>query len=355
MISIIVPAFNEKKNVSILCKKLEAILGSRTNNYEIIIVDDGSIDDTWSKIQQLSINSPHIQALKLSRNFGHQKALLAGFHAARGKAIITMDADLQHPPELVPILLDYWEKGYKVVNTIRITTENEGFFKKVTSKVFYRIFSWLTGISLKEGMADFRLIDAEVVKNIKKINESHIFIRGLIQWMGFKAAEVSYHAPKRQNGSSKYTWCKMIRFAIVGITAFSVFPLRISIAIGLITSIFAFLELGYILIVSLIFKNAVPGWASIIGLISLLFGILFILLGMIGEYIGRIFEATKKRPMYIIEQHLKPNFVEYKNINNNISETSSFSKHELPDDFTNINSNKNQICKKEFHGRLNKN
>ena len=180
LISIIVPAFNETKNIPILCKKLQTILASRNVNYEIIVVDDGSLDDTWSTIQQLSIDNPRIQGIKLSRNFGHQNALIAGLNAAQGKAIITLDADLQHPPELVSILLDYWEKGYKVVNTIRISTENESTFKKIASKVFYHIFSWLTGISIKEGMADFRLIDAEVAKNLKRMNGSQIFIRGFI-------------------------------------------------------------------------------------------------------------------------------------------------------------------------------
>ena len=299
LISIIVPVLNEEKNIAILCKELKASLVSQNVNYEIIIVDDGSVDDTWGNIKQLSIDNPRIQGLKLTRNFGHQNALVAGLHAARGQAIITMDADLQHPPELIPILINYWEKGYKVVNTIRITTENEPLLKRITSKAFYRIFSWLTGISIKEGMADFRLIDAEVAENINSMNEPHIFIRGLIQWMGFKAAEVSYHAPKRQNGNSNYTLCRMLRFAVIGITAFSIFPLRISIVIGLITSLFAFFELGYIFIIAFLYKTSIQGWASTLGLISLLFGILFILLGMIGEYIGRIFEATKKRPVYI--------------------------------------------------------
>jgi len=336
LISIIVPVLNEEKNIAILCNELQSILVTQNANYEIIIVDDGSVDDTWSNIKQLSIDNPRIQGLKLTRNFGHQNALIAGFHAAQGQAIITMDADLQHPPELIPTLINHWKNGYKVVNTTRISTENETLLKRITSKAFYRIFSWLTGISIKEGMADFRLIDVEVAENINSMNEPHIFLRGLIQWMGFKTAEVSYYAPKRQNGNSNYTWCRMLQFAIVGITGFSIFPLRVSILIGLITSLFAFVELGYILIIALLYKTAVQGWASTLGLISLLFGVLFILLGMIGEYIGRIFEATKKRPVYITEQHLKPNSALRKDMIEKSLESSNIIRSGLPHDRSSI-------------------
>jgi len=304
IISIVIPAFNEQESLPILCERLDDVLQNFSSNYEIIIVDDGSRDSTWSVLEKLHQDNPSILGIRLSRNFGHQNALLAGIHAARGHAVITMDADLQHPPETIPKLLKYWQKGYKIVNTVRLSTERESAPKRLTSRLFYRVFSWITGSSIKRGMADFRLLDREVIEILKQFHEPHIFLRGLIQWMGFRTAEVGFIAPSRQSGQSKYSWRAMFRLALVGITSFSILPLRLSILIGMVTALLAFCELFYVLVVALVYKTSLPGWASTLGVISFLFGILFVILGMVGEYIGRIFEVVKSRPLFIVEKRL---------------------------------------------------
>jgi dolichol-phosphate mannosyltransferase len=303
-ISIVIPARNEEGNLPVLCKELSEVLSTLQYEYEILIVDDGSTDSSWKTIQTLHQQQVGIFGIKLSRNFGHQNALMAGLHFASGDAVITMDADMQHPPSVLPSLISRWEQGYKAVNTLRIATEKEGFGKRVTSKFFYRVFSWLSGSPLKSGMADFRLLDRSIVEVLTSFQEPHIFFRGLIPWVGFSSTDVEYKSPPRLSGSAQYSFRMMVRFALAGLTSFSIFPLRISILIGIITAGLAFIELFYVLFTAIIAETSVPGWASTLGLMSFLFGILFILLGVIGEYIGRIFETVKGRPQFIIQDAL---------------------------------------------------
>ncbi|MGH9459854.1 MAG: glycosyltransferase family 2 protein, partial [Vicinamibacteria bacterium] len=228
-ISIVVPAYNEEENIRILSERLVSILEAMARDYEIWIIDDGSRDHTWEAIEVVNQRNPRIRGLKLSRNFGHQNALLAGLHAARGAAVVTMDADLQHPAEVIPELIHHWEKGYKIVNTLRTETDRESLPKRLTSRSFYRVFSWLSGSSLREGMSDFRLLDREVVEILRQFNEPHVFLRGLVQWMGFRSCDVTFTAPARQKGHTKYSWRRMVDFALVGLTSFSILPLRLSI------------------------------------------------------------------------------------------------------------------------------
>ena len=303
-ISIVVPAYNEEENIRILSERLVSILQSIRCDYEILIIDDGSRDRTWEAIEGVHQENSRIRGLRLSRNFGHQNALLAGLHAARGAAVITMDADMQHPPEIIPELVRHWKEGCKIVNTIRTETERESLPKRLTSRLFYRAFSWLSGSSLREGMSDFRLLDRDVVEVLKQFNEPHVFLRGLVQWIGFRTREVRFGAPARHKGSTKYSWRRMIGFALVGLTSFSILPLRLSIMVGMLTAVLAFAELCYVVVVALVNETAVPGWASTLGIISLLFGVLFIMLGVIGEYIGRVFEVAKGRPLFIVEERL---------------------------------------------------
>lgn len=303
-ISIVIPAFNEEENVPLACKTIESALEKEDIDYDIIVVDDGSTDKTWETIEQLHRAKGNIGGIKLSRNFGHQNALMAGLHVAKGDAVITMDADLQHPPEIIPQLIESWQEGYKIVNTRRTETENEPFMKRLTSKAFYKTFSWLTRSTIKAGMADFRLLDRKVVDELKGFSEIHIFLRGLVQWIGFPVTEISYSAHARKSGKTKYGLRRMLGFSLAGITSFTILPLRISVVLGLVTAILAFTELCYVLFSALVLKTTVPGWASILVVISFLFGVLFIILGVIGEYIGRIFEVTKARPLYIVEDSL---------------------------------------------------
>lgn len=303
-ISVVVPAFNEEANVRALSERLAAVLGSMTDDYEVLFIDDGSRDGTWEAIEKAHRENPRLRGVRLSRNFGHQNALLAGLHAAGGAAVITMDADLQHPPELIPELARHWEEGCKIVNTIRTETERESLPKRLTSRFFYRVFSWLSGSLLREGMSDFRLLDRDVVEVLKQFHEPHLFLRGLVQWIGFPSRDVRFTAPSRHGGSSKYSWRRMMEFALVGLTSSSILPLRLSILVGLFTAALAFAELCYVVVVALVNETAVPGWASTLGIISLLFGILFVMLGVIGEYVGRVFEVAKGRPLFIVQDRL---------------------------------------------------
>jgi glycosyltransferase involved in cell wall biosynthesis len=301
MISIIVPAFCEAGN---LVKLYEEILGAIANfTWELIIVDDGSTDDTWREILLLNRQDPRVKGLRLSRNFGHQYALFAGLANSVGRVVITMDADLQHPPAVIPELLRRWHDGSKIVHTVRIDHETTPLMKKLTSRTFYRIFSYLSGGELSAGMADFRLLDRQVVDELLQFQEGHLFLRGLIQWIGYPYSKVEFQCRDRFSGKSKYNLPRMLKFAWTGVTSFSVVPLRLAIVLGLTTSLISFCGLAYA-VWGKVVGRAVPGWASMIAIESMLFGILFIMLGIIGEYIGRILEEVRRRPKFIIDERL---------------------------------------------------
>jgi len=303
-LSIVIPAYNEEGNVYKLYSELRKILPSLNMSWEIIFSDDGSTDRTWEEIVSLNKSEQNVKGIRLSRNFGHQYALFAGLSQAEGEIVITMDADLQHSPGVIPKLIEEWRKGNKIVNTIRLDSERTSLFKKVSSKLFYKIFSFLSGVKIESGMADFRLLDRQVVDTILKFREESLFLRGLFQWVGFPSSQIHYKCQERFSGISKYTLKKMIKFGSEGITSFSVIPLRISIFIGIVTSLIAFGEIIYAVLVRIFTDTAVPGWTSVIAVLSFLFGILFILLGVIGEYIGRVLIEVKQRPRFVISESL---------------------------------------------------
>lgn len=300
-ISIVIPVFKEEGNIEMLYQELTKFLDVNLT-WEILFVDDGSTDGSWKKIISLCGKDKRIRGIRFSRNFGHQSALVAGLSNARGNAVITMDADLQHPPEVIPKLLEEWRKGAKIVNTVRIDHETIPKIKKITSRLFYRVFSFLSGVEISEGMADYRLLDKKVVKELLKLNESGVFLRGLVQWIGFQNSEVEFQCRDRYSGETKYTFFKMLKFAWRGITSFSLIPLRIGIIIGVSTSALAFYQLMKALYLKWFTDKTVPGWTSTVGIISLLFGILFIIIGLLGEYIGRILIEVRGRPKYIISE-----------------------------------------------------
>jgi dolichol-phosphate mannosyltransferase len=303
LLSIVVPAYCEERNLPVLYEELLSVLNMVAGSWELLIVDDGSTDGTWEQISAMHRRDTRVKGVKLSRNFGHQYALFAGLADAAGQAVITMDADLQHPPTVIPQLLAQWYGGSKIVHTVRIDHQNISWLKRITSRLFYRIFSYLSGVNLSAGMADFRLMDRQVVDEILQLGEGGLFLRGLVQWVGYPSCQVEFDCRERFSGSSKYNWRKMLKFGWTGITSFSLIPLRLAIVFGVGTSLVAFCGMVYA-VVGKISGRAVPGWASEVGVQSFLFGMLFIILGIIGEYIGRILEEVRRRPRYLVHQRM---------------------------------------------------
>lgn len=300
-LSVIIPVFNEESNIDPLVGRLKSTLEKTGSPFEIIIVNDGSKDSTWNVIEDLAKKDPAVKALSLTRNFGHQHALFCGLSYASGAGIICMDGDLQHPPEIIPEMRKAWQSGIKIVTTKRLNHPSKSLFKNISSIYFYRLFSWLSGVQLTEGSSDFCLIDRAVADQILRFNDCEPFIRGALRWTGFPRVEIPYQEEQRSTGKSKYGLFKMVRFATSAIVSFSTTPLKLGIWLGIMTSVLAFSELVYILIKY--FQGVtVPGWASTLGILSLLFGVLFILLGCIGIYLANIHEILKARPRFIVNR-----------------------------------------------------
>ena len=299
--SIAVPVYNEEGNVRPLVEALVDSLEPLATTYEIIFVDDGSRDQTWQRINEVAVQHRCVRGVKLARNFGHQHALVAGLQFATGQAIISMDGDLQHPPAVVPELIQAWQDGYKVVTTRRADSETTSFFKSTTSRAFYKVFSSLAEINMSEGRSDFRLIDRQVLEALMTLKGANAFLRGAIEWLGFTTKTITFEADERYSGSSKYSLRKMLGFAGTAIVSFSTKPLKLGIWLGIITSTLAFMELIYILI-QFVRGVTLPGWASTVGILSFLFGILFIILGIIGIYIAKIHETLQNRPPFVVDE-----------------------------------------------------
>jgi polyisoprenyl-phosphate glycosyltransferase len=299
-IAIVIPSYNEEGNIEVLVKTLHDVLQKLPYDYDLIFVDDGSSDMTLQTLQSLSRNDKKLFYIELSRNFGHQNALKAGVDIAKANAVITMDGDMQHPPDLLPVLLQKWEEGYDVVYTRREDDKNLSYFKKKTSKSFYNIMNYLSEVKFEPGTADFRLMDEKVVQVFTDFSENELFIRGLINWLGFKQFAIDYKPADRFSGKSKYTVKRMMRFAIQGITSFSTRPLHIAIFLGIGLSVFAFVfYIGYVLY-SIYFGHVISGWASVITTIVFFGGLNLLVLGIIGMYIGKLFIQSKQRPNYLI-------------------------------------------------------
>jgi glycosyltransferase involved in cell wall biosynthesis len=298
-VSVVVPSFNEEGNIEILAMRLINVLKKLRCDYEVIFVDDGSSDGTLERLKNINDLDGNLYYLELSRNFGHQNALKAGYDYADGDCIISMDSDMQHPPEMIEQFLQKWEEGYDVVYTCREYQDEATIFKTKTSDLFYKMINSLSDTKLEKGTADFRLIDRKVANILNSLNENGLFIRGLVKWLGFKQYAIHYQCDARFSGKSKYNLKKMVKFAVQGITAFSVRPLYMATGIGLFFSLVAVLYVPYILI-SYFTGHAVSGWTSILATIVFFGGIQLMVLGIIGMYLGKLFMQSKQRPNYII-------------------------------------------------------
>lgn len=301
-ISIIIPAHNEEGNVALIHQRIKEVF-AKLNDYhfEIIFVNDGSRDNTQKILEELAAKYDEVKFIEFSRNFGHQPAVKAGMDLSHGNAVISMDADLQHPPELIPELIRKWEEGFDIVYTVRTYPKQISAFKRKTSDLYYKFLAGISDVNLSEGGgSDFRLMDATVVDVVRNMNESDIFLRGLSNWMGFKQIGIPFMAGERISGESSYDLKKMMRFAFTGITAFSVKPLYIAAYLGFVFSGLA--VVGYIGYVFYAFwaKTEISGWASLIMTIVFFGGLQLIILGIIGIYLGKIFKQVKERPNYII-------------------------------------------------------
>jgi len=300
--SVVVPVYNEEEVIRETYKRLKAAMDNIKEEYEIIFVNDGSKDRTRDIIISMCETDKTIKFIDFSRNFGHQTAITAGMDFSCGQAVVVIDADLQDPPEIIAQMLKKWREGYDVVYGQRVKREGETFFKKITAKLFYRMLNKLTEVSIPVDTGDFRLIDRKVCEALKQINEKNRYIRGIISWLGFKSAPVEFVRERRFAGTTKYPLKKMLKFATDAIMSFSYKPLKIASYFGVFVSFISFAYLIVMIILKLTGSNFIQGWTSLIA-ISLFFnGIILIILGIIGEYIGRIYDEAKGRPLYVISE-----------------------------------------------------
>ena len=307
MISIVIPAYNEERNLDVLYANVREVLSAASeDDFEVVLVDDGSSDGTWDTIVALSAGDVRVRGVRLSRNFGHQSALMAGLAAARGQAVVMMDADLQHPPPLVPQLITKWREGFQIVHAVRRDPPNVSWFKRKSSKLYYRLFSFMSGVKIEPGSADFCLLDRQVVDEVLKFEEEGLFLRGLVHWVGYATASVPFECGERHAGKSKYSLRKMLTLGWHGVSSFSLVPLRIGIAIGLLSSTLAFLGTGYAIVGWWVDDAVVPGWASSVALTSFLFGVLFAFLAVLAEYVGRIAVEVRRRPRFLVRETTRP-------------------------------------------------
>lgn len=299
-ISVIIPVYNEENNISMLHERLRSVLDQLTNRYELIFVNDGSKDNSMPMIKALSKQHPEIKYIDLSRNFGHQVAVTAGLDKSCGDTVVIIDADLQDPPELIIDMYQKMKEGFQVVYAKRKRRQGESIFKLWTAKVFYRLLSRITSISIPVDTGDFRIMDKRIVQILREMPEKNKYLRGQISWIGFNQTYVEYERQQRNSGETGYTFRKMLRFALDGITGFSDLPLKIVTYFGFLVSIFAFLIMLYALYSRYIIEDYEPGWASLMIVILFIGGIQMIAVGIIGEYLSRMNNNIRNRPLYII-------------------------------------------------------
>ncbi|MED3947685.1 MULTISPECIES: glycosyltransferase family 2 protein [Priestia] len=300
--SIVVPVYNEEEVIHETYRRLTEVMRSTKEAYELLFVNDGSRDRTAEIIKEYSEQDPAVVLLDFARNFGHQIAITAGMDYARGEAVVVIDADLQDPPELILEMIEKWKQGFDVVYAKRTKRKGETYFKKQTAAMFYRFLRAMTDIDIPLDTGDFRLLDRKVCNQMNSIQEKNRFVRGLVSWVGFKQIAVEYERDERLAGESKYPLKKMLKLSMDGITSFSYKPLKLASYAGVTLSGVGFIYLLVVLYLKLFTDSTITGWSSLIVIQLFFSGIILIILGMIGEYIGRIYDETKNRPLYIVRE-----------------------------------------------------
>lgn len=301
-LSIVVPMYNESDNIDRFYDTVAKVLAGLKMSCEIICVNDGSRDDTLSRLKLLRKRDSRIKIVDFSRNFGKENALSAGLDLASGRAVIPIDADLQDPPELIPELIRKWREGFDVVTARRIKRYGETWLKKATAAIFYKIFNALTKYNIEDNTGDYRLMDRKVVDALKELKENNRYMKGLFFWVGFRQCSITFERDARFAGKSKMNYSKLINLAVEGLTSFSHLPLRAASFLGIIISLFSFIYAVFVIIKKFISGDPVQGYSSMTVIILFLGGIQLLTIGIIGEYIGRIYSETKKRPLYIVRE-----------------------------------------------------
>jgi polyisoprenyl-phosphate glycosyltransferase len=300
-LSIVIPVYNEAPVLNVLIRTLHRVLSGTGSDYEIVFVNDGSRDGSLQMLLAEAAANNRIKVLSFPRNFGHQTAVTAGLDFASGDAVVILDADLQDPPELIPTMLELYREGYDVVSPKRVSREGESLLKRVTASLFYWLMRNLVDRRIRSEVGDFRLLSRAAVNALRQFREQHRFLRGLIAWLGLREAILPFHRQRRAAGKSKYPMLTMLRFSWTAITSFSALPLRCTMAAGMAASGVSMLYFAYAAYGALVLKRVVPGWTSIVFLQCLFFGITLVGIGAIGEYVGRIYEEAKVRPLYILD------------------------------------------------------
>jgi glycosyltransferase involved in cell wall biosynthesis len=303
-ISILIPAYNEQDVLRPLYARLVALVDASSGfDFEFMFVNDGSRDNTLSIIKELAAEDRRVAYVSLSRNFGKEAAMLAGFDHITGDAVVIIDADLQDPPELIPQMIKYWQRGFDDVYARRVNRHGETWLKKQTSAVFYRLLQQTTHIPIQQDTGDFRLLDRRCIEALKQLRESQRYTKGMFSWIGFKKKEITYSRDPRHAGTTKWNYAKLFDLAIEGIVSFTTAPLRWSTFLGVCISLLSFIYIFILVVRTLLFGSAVAGYPSMMAAILFLGGVQLLSLGLIGEYVGRIFNETKRRPLYFVEEH----------------------------------------------------
>ncbi len=304
LISIVVPIYNEEDVLAQFHDAVDKVLSPLAVDLEIVYINDGSTDNTLDRINSLRASDQRVTLIDLSRHFGKEIALSAGLHKAAGDAVVIIDADLQDPPQLIPELIKEWENGYDVVYAKRTLRDGESFLKKTTAHLFHRIIQRVGKFTIPQDAGDFRILSRRAVNALNTFKEHHRFMKGLFAWIGFKQKAVLYKRDSRRAGKSKWNYWRLWNFALEGITSFTIAPLKISTYIGTITALSAFSYGIYMVIETLLHGNDVPGYPSLIVIVLMLGGVQLVAIGILGEYLGRIFNETKQRPLYFINEYL---------------------------------------------------